>query len=196
MLRHWIPIEKLDLKFLLKHNSNPMAISFLENGWYVEEKHESGDKSDGGVKRKKMSIDSIFESFSTDDCYFLSRNPNAISLLEQNPDKINWSELSCNPNAILLLQQNLDKINWKLLSSNSNAMSILEQNIDQVHWATLSDNPNAISLLEKNVDKIIWHYLSSNPNSISLLQQNLDKINWEELCWNPNIFEEEDIACK
>ena len=43
--------------------------------------------------------------------YLLSRNLNAINLLEYNLDKINWDNLSENPNAIHLLEQNLDKIN-------------------------------------------------------------------------------------
>ena len=38
-------------------------------------------------------------------------NPNAIHLLEKNPDKINWYLLSINPNAMsLLLKSNLRKI--------------------------------------------------------------------------------------
>ena len=41
----------------------------------------------------------------------LSRNPNAISLLEEFPDKICWFWLSRNPNAIHLLEQNPIKIN-------------------------------------------------------------------------------------
>ena len=45
---------------------------------------------------------------------YLSENPSAIQLLEENPDKINWENLSGNPNAIHLLEQNLDKINYKL----------------------------------------------------------------------------------
>ena len=42
------------------------------------------------------------------DCDFLSSNPNpnAIHLLSQNLDKINWYYLSSNPNAIQLLQEN------------------------------------------------------------------------------------------
>ena len=47
-------------------------------------------------------------------------NPNAISLLEQNLDKINWFYLSNNPNAISLLQQNQDNIDWEELSMNPN----------------------------------------------------------------------------
>ena len=46
------------------------------------------------------------------DWYFLSHNPNAISLLERNLDKIEWDCLSLNPNAIHLLEKNFDKIDW------------------------------------------------------------------------------------
>jgi hypothetical protein len=41
--------------------------------------------------------------------YYLSRNPNAIELLRENQDKIDWWRLSQNPNAIELLQENQDK---------------------------------------------------------------------------------------
>ena len=34
--------------------------------------------------------------------------------------KIDWRVLSCNPNAIHILEQNLDKINWCHLSENPN----------------------------------------------------------------------------
>ena len=40
----------------------------------------------------------------------LSRNSNAIHLLEQNPEKINWDTLSENPNAIRLLEKYPEKI--------------------------------------------------------------------------------------
>ena len=38
-------------------------------------------------------------------------------------NKIEWHTLSRNPNAIHLLEQNLDKINWTGLSRNENAIS-------------------------------------------------------------------------
>jgi hypothetical protein len=50
----------------------------------------------------------------------MSINPNAISLLEQNLDKVDWCELSGNPNAISLLQNNRKKIDWQSLSYNPN----------------------------------------------------------------------------
>jgi hypothetical protein len=50
-------------------------------------------------------------------------NPNAISLLEKNQDKISWYHLSENPNAMSLLEKNQDKIDWYHLSKNPNAIS-------------------------------------------------------------------------
>ena len=57
----------------------------------------------------------------------LSENPNAIYLLEANPDKICWWRLSRNPNAIPLLEKNPDKICWSWISEN---LSIFEIEID------------------------------------------------------------------
>jgi hypothetical protein len=75
-------------------------------------------------------------------------------------DKLRWSWLSSNPSAIHLLEQNPDKIYWPFLSQNPNAISLLEQNPDKIYWPNLSANPNAIHLLERNLDKIDWWYLS------------------------------------
>ena len=74
--------------------------------------------------------------------YGLSKNPNAIHLLEKNPDKIRWNWLSQNPNAIHLLEKNPDKINWNCLSQNPNATHLLEKNLDKIHWGWLSKNPS------------------------------------------------------
>ena len=42
-------------------------------------------------------------------------------------NKINWSFLSDNPNAIHLLENNYDKINWHWLSQNPNAIHLLKK---------------------------------------------------------------------
>ena len=76
----------------------------------------------------------------------LSENPNAIHLLEQNPDKINWSYLSDNPNAIHLLDKNPNKISWKELLYNPSAMHLLEQNPDKINWDGLSFNPEIFEI--------------------------------------------------
>ena len=50
----------------------------------------------------------------------LSMNPNAIHILENNLDKVDWDELSINPNAIHIIENNLYKVDWEWLSSNPN----------------------------------------------------------------------------
>ena len=45
---------------------------------------------------------------------YLSKNPNAIHILEKNLDKINWNYLSKNPNTIHILEKYLDKVWWNL----------------------------------------------------------------------------------
>jgi hypothetical protein len=42
-------------------------------------------------------------------------------------DKCNWKWLSSNPNAIHLLEQNPNKIDWGCLSGNPNAIHLLEK---------------------------------------------------------------------
>ena len=94
-----------------------------------------------------------------------------------------------NPNAIHILENNLDKVDWDMLSSNPNAIHIIENNLDKVDWYALSMNTNAIHILEKNLDKVKWNWLSRNPNAIHILENNLDKVDWDLLSRNPNIFE-------
>ena len=55
---------------------------------------------------------------------FLSKNENAIKLIEQNLDKINWIELLDNPNAIHLIMHYQDIIDWSILSANPNIFKI------------------------------------------------------------------------
>jgi hypothetical protein len=106
---------------------------------------------------------------------------------EKSLMNILFERLSQNPNAIHLLENNLDKINWRLLSSNQNAMSILENNLEKVYWDELSENPNAIHILEKNVDKIIPENLSKNPNALDMLEKKIVPTYLRELLTNTSI---------
>lgn len=72
-----------------------------------------------------------------------------------NLDKLNWHWLSSNPVAIHLLQQNPDKIVWNMLSRNPEAIHLLEQNQDKIDWSVVSENPGAIQLIEKTPIKSI-----------------------------------------
>jgi hypothetical protein len=122
----------------------------------------------------------------------LSRNPEAIHLLEQYPDRICWKMLCTNPSpaAIRLLVQNQDKIYWEVFSLNPGAIPLLEAYPDKIHWSNLSSNPSeaAFRLLEKNQDKIDWSKLSLNQSTAAmrlLLEKNPDKIDWYNLSQNP-----------
>jgi len=86
--------------------------------------------------------------------YELSRNPDAIFILNEYPEQIKWDYLSTNSNAFNLLRTNLDKVDWEWLSSNKDAIGILEQYPDKINWEKLSQNPSALKLLEENPHKI------------------------------------------
>ena len=80
-----------------------------------------------------------------------------------NVEKLDWYWLSYNPDAIHLLEQNQDKIDWYFLSRNENAIPLLEKNIERIDWDWVSCMPSAIELLKKHKDKVQWNWLSSNP---------------------------------
>jgi hypothetical protein len=56
-------------------------------------------------------------------------NPNAIEILKENPDKIDWCLLSINPNAIELLKEYPNKIRWYWLSDNPSIFEPIKEPI-------------------------------------------------------------------
>lgn len=186
--------NRVDVSFLC-NNENPQIMELVkekinyEKGLSMEE-YENLDICD------------------TVEWMFLSSNPSAIELLKENPEKIDWEELSynTNPYAIDLLRKraieennmNADvyknltnKINWHMLSKNPSAVDLLVENIKDIDWMALSANPNAIDLLKANKKNIDWSMLSSNPNpnAIEILRENTGLIDWYMLSQNPNAIE-------
>ena len=86
-----------------------------------------------------------------------------VSIEECNDYKL-WSRLSRNSSkdAIDILKNNRDKINWTFLSANPNARELLIDNLDKVNWNLLSMNKNMLDILEKNKELICWDYFSKN----------------------------------
>ncbi len=99
-------------------------------------------------------------SLDLDEDYLalISENPDAedmfeFHLSETNPHyKINWDWLSSNPEALNLLEANPDKINWEWLSQNPNT-SILNALLkpvahepDKINWWRLSENPGIFEI--------------------------------------------------
>jgi hypothetical protein len=130
--------------------------------------------------------------------HYLSLNPAAMFILENNQDFIHWKWLCKHQEAIHLIEQNLDKLDTKCweesLTKNKSprAIQLIEQNLDRLtgnSWYYLSRNESAFDMMvEHHFDNIEWCGLSrnKNPKAINLLEKNLDKIDWEELSKNPN----------
>ena len=108
--------------------------------------------------------------------YKLCQNKNAVDLIKQYPEKIDWSEVSLNENAIDLLEENIDKIEWVNLATH---------------------NPRAIELLQKYPEILPHHiklyYLcyNKNPVVIELIQHKIYK-NKHRTRFCTNNFENED----
>ena len=83
----------------------------------------------------------------------LSNNLNAIHLLEQNPEKIDWNCLSINSNAIQLLEQNPEKINWFLLSKNPSIFTYDYEKIKK-NFEELAEEIIAKALHPKRIQKL------------------------------------------
>ncbi len=132
----------------------------------------------------------------SDYLYYVSMYPSnkAVSLLMQNPDKINLDGLvqNTNPKIGPLLELSFELFtnnHWKWMSSyssNPTIMAFLEKHIDKIDWYGLSGNTcnEAIKILDKNQTEIDWSNLSSNPSAIDIIKKNIDEICWSSLCYN------------
>ena len=136
--------DKIDWNTL---SSNPEAIHLIEwmleqnpdkiNGGYLSENKnaihllaQNPDKIDwrelssnpNAIGLLIQNLDREVRGFPAINKQRLSENksPDAISLLENRLDMIDWDHLSRNPNAIHLLERNPDEIDWEILSENPN----------------------------------------------------------------------------
>jgi hypothetical protein len=110
-----------------------------------------------------------------------------------DPNKLDWCELSRNPNAIRLIEKELNDTKqptyieyfYNLLINRTE----IKRKRERILWLFLCFNPNAIPIIEKNLDKLdkkCWEMLSKNDNAIDLLKKNMSKISWSRLFWNRN----------
>ena len=122
----------------------------------------------------------------------LSRNPNAIDLLENKWDEDKLLKMT-DPIQYNRLKGLESTISWNILSGNPKAINLLRKKIaeeknmptseynrleysEKISWSSLSQNPEAIKLLQENKDKIVWLNLSSNrdPKAIKLLKEQVE----------------------
>jgi len=148
---------------------------------------------------------------------FISSNPNAAHLLEDNLSKLCWDKLSLNPKAMHMMIRYPKKINWKVVSWNTNPdiISLLysehyysinwESDLDDVNISLKRDtistsNPNAIDVsynenlmnmygIEKNNGFFVPYGYSRESKHIKYLEDNPDMIDWQSLSGNANAYD-------
>lgn len=134
----------------------------------------------------------------------LSENPEALDILEANPDKISFSHLSRNPNprAFELLKANPSKIDWSAMSLNTSdwAIQLLMDNPEKIVWYNLSQNRNplALPLLQSAIDKsesrkINSFFISTNPCAVGILINHTTLIYWPAFCASASTQEQFDF---
>jgi hypothetical protein len=163
-------------------------------GWIDEDKinWEIVLRQKKAFQMSKKYIDKMFEQLIVPEPWQQSgiyEREDIVPVLKKYPHKIHWPCLCQNrsPEAIALLQENVDKINWRRLADNPSAIPILEKHLDMLflddvsfHYLCINTNPDVIPLIEKILEqapeKIDWEYLARNPNAMPIIKKNLDKI--------------------
>ena len=113
---------------LLKRNKDKLHgyhLSFNKNYSLLFEENLDIDWDEDNVSVDNFKLKTDWSNISVDnfnkkDWSILSRNINAIPILEKSLDKIDWCNLSGNKNAIHILEKNQDKINWYRFQYNEN----------------------------------------------------------------------------
>lgn len=134
--------------------------------------------------------------------FWLSKNTNpvAIKMLREMAklcsSQINWISLCENPGAVEILDENKDRIIWTNIcrNKNSRALQLVLDNVplENLYWSFLSSNPNAMELLKKNPDKIDWCSFCGNPHpeAIQIIREKIkvipEKISGWYLAYNSN----------
>ena len=105
-------------------------------------------------------------------------------------DNLSWFYLSKNSNAIEMLYENIDLINWFMFSQNENplAIELIEKTINNIQsFYHLSSNPIAFEYLKTHPEFIDWSGMIHNPTpeAFEYVISNNTNIKWYEFLENP-----------
>ena len=198
-LREWI-IKSLP-KLLQFISLNPNAIDFLslrKNKKYIIWSQLSQNINSKALELLKAEI-MVNPNNSRIDWFALSRNPDAIEILDANRDKIEWPDFSGNtsPKAIQIIEENQADIAsrgyrrdantyWYTISANKSTAAIKfissPENYHNIFWDFLSTNTNP-----KAIEMLINKYEEENKleePEFNLLKTN-EKVSWKNLSRNP-----------
>ena len=127
----------------------------------------------------------------------LSRNENAIALLELYPDRIHLPSLSENPSAIPRITKYIEEneVDWRNLSANPGACPLFFRfpHLVDKYAVHLNPNPDVVKWirLHLSTEEIKWDMLCrySEPEFIAFVEEHLDRLTsegWGILCYNPS----------
>ena len=168
--------------------TNPAILLYLLNDFkFVKDKYLYSLLIDPNKSNQLLIL-----QFKDEYLKGLSSNQNAIKILENNPDIIDYSRLSANPNAIKLLNKKPDYIDNANLFLNPNGSKLLHSGYNPTEQLKIkkicrSNDIEAIKKL-KNPD---WDELYSNPIVINLIHKKINKETLsipQKIFENPNIF--------
>jgi hypothetical protein len=184
-LRSWVDEDVLVSDLSLNVN----AVDYLKNHEHLINYY---------IYNNENAIELITKRFALKKTKRINYNKNAVNLLRNNPEFIDYSILCGQEHGIefvdkLIENNELDKINWSGLSKNPAAMHILNdpKYYEYINWYGIIHNPNAVELLKNNlhmVDKY-WYHICLQPHLIDIIKENMDKVNWMALSSNCNAID-------
>lgn len=185
-------VKNIDLFGFCK-NPSPFAIEIIKTHFLEKINAEEHDED---LDDSPSNMDNFW--------YNLSQNPNALHILKENVEQINWNSLSLNtnPDVYELYEKHPYRLNWFHIHLNHNpsAIKILEKFPEKINWEQLFENPFAIHLIEKlKEDETIlnaeyFYSLCGNKNAIHLIEKYMlsmitkygENLNFMTLCKNEN----------
>jgi hypothetical protein len=187
-------MDKIDFGGLFR-NTNPASLEILMKFLEIGINRIKYDHTNQKIFAKACKHPEVVRILSTSvdklqwgHWKLISANPHAIPLLEENPRKINWSEIYKNPNAGPLIE--------KYYEICPNKVSDFEAAYHDLPLSSLNDSFEILSILRKiekgGYDWDMWKMLAQNPNSemvSRIMEKNPEKIKWAYLSVHPAIFD-------
>ena len=123
------------------------------------------------------------------------RNVKNLSFFLQDNYYDAWYNISKNPDAISFIEDNMDMVCWFGLVKNTNAMHLLDEHTVQIAyadcWTSLFSNIHGIDFFFKNTNKLMkynyepsWDTDDYNNLINGIIEEGMDKI-----CKNPNVID-------
>jgi hypothetical protein len=169
-------------------NSHDDAINMLfENKRRINYSMFSRNNNDRAIMYFKLHKEKIDWNH-----FIFNTNPQAIIMIKHNIENINIKNLSMNWNAIDIIKEYPDLINWENLSYECRDIEFMKKNRDKLQLHMLHSNEYAYELLTP--ENIVMDWIFDNPKAYDLIKKHvkeyeLTEQDMEYLCTNKNALD-------